>query len=407
MTILGINALHDRSAACSVSSTKQISALCDKRSRAFPTSIIQQLQNTYDSIDSVATVPHAANTVRQAMPRTKIEIVDYCEALSMATICSTDWNSCAILLSDSYYTKLGYYVDGTFYWIREFAYPNSLALFSAAATSFLGFDPLVSEDDARAISLRGNPTYKSWLESNVVAQGDGAYTILHNLERGIGIGVKNYDIATSVQNVISSILVNLASWLRSNIDIPRLAIVGRTASNYISNQELALLSGYTDVAAISLNGAAATALGAAAMIRRPLYEHHYIGLPVTQKISPEEMANKLLHGDIVSYRGEDEFSDNAFTNNNIYTIPYEPRLNNLTSSTVYAVCQDIDYHTYFSGKHKPYFGQYISDVKNRKALNYDRARVVTVAKNKNPYINRVLEFTRAQGYPILVSTPTK
>jgi hypothetical protein len=47
---------------------------------------------------------------------------------------------------------------------------------------------------------------------------------------------------------------------------------------------------------------------------------------------------------------------------------------------------------------------YISAVKNKKALNLDEARVVCVSKNKNPFINRVLEITRAQGYPILVST---
>jgi hypothetical protein len=70
-----------------------------------------------------------------------------------------------------------------------------------------------------------------------------------------------------------------------------------------------------------------------------------------------------------------------------------------------AVCQDIDYSTYFSGHHKPYFGQFICAVKNKKALALDEARVITVSKNKNPLINRVLEITRAQGYPIIVSTP--
>lgn len=405
MTILGINAIHDRSSVCSIDQNKMVSAICEKHNRAFPHSSVNALRRTYEDIDTIATVPHATNCVRQAMPRVRIEQVDYCEALSMATIASTDWTSCAILLIDSYYTRLGYYVDDVFYWIREFTYPNSLALFSASVTRFLGFDPLVSEDEARNLSLRGDPIYKAWMLQHGVAVDDGSYQLLYNLERGFGTAVPDVNVAASAQAVFTEIVLRLASWLRSNIDIPRLAIVGRGAANYITNQELARFAGYEKIAAISINGAAAVSLGAAALLRRPLYEHHYVGTDKNKVINPEEIAAKLLQGDVVNYIGIQEFSDNNFLSNSNLTIPYMPRLHGLANSTVYAVCQDLDYHKYFEGTHLPYFGQYLSEVKNKNALNYDRARVITVSKNKNPYMNRVLELTRAQGYPILVSTP--
>jgi hypothetical protein len=406
MAILGINAVWDRSAACSISSSLSISAICDKHNRAFPLSAVDSLRNSHDDWDSYVTHQHAANEVRQAMPRgVSLEVVDYCEAISMATICSTDWTSCAILLSDSYYTKLGYYKDGSFYWIREFTYPNNLALFSAAVTRFLGYDPLDSEDSARALSMTGNSLYTDWITTNAVAISDGSYQLLHNLERGFGVATRDANIAASAQLVLSSILVNLSAWLRRNIDIDKLAIVGRSASNYISNSAISELSGYKEIAAISLNGAASTALGAAALITRPLLEHHYIGCPTVTDYTADELASKLLNGDIVNFYDKTEFSDNAFLSNNQLMLPFAPLLHNLNTNIVYAVCQDRDYHSYFEGKHIPYYGQYISTVKNKKALQYDSARVITVAKNKNPLINRVLEITRAQGYPIIVSTP--
>lgn len=405
MNILGVNAVWDRSAACSISTSLKISALCDKHSRAFPTSIVDKLRTAHHSFDTVVTHAAAANEVRQSLPRgTRLEIVDYCEALSMATISSTNWNSCAILLSDSYHTKLGYFKDGSFYWIREFTYPNSLALFSASVTRFLGYDPLEGEDTIRELSIKGNNDYVNWITTNAVHIGHGNYQLLHNLERGFGVSVPNTSIAASTQYVLDKILVSLAKWLREHIDLDRLAIVGRTASNYISNSAIANLTDYKEIAAISINGAAAAALGAAALIARPLYEHHYVGYS-QHNHTAEELATKLLAGEIVEFYDTDEFSDNAFLSANKLMIPFVPLLSEHKNKILYAVCQDRDYNTYFESKHIPYFAQYLSVVKNKKVLPYNSARVITVSKNKNPLINRVLELTRAQGFPILMSTP--
>lgn len=403
MAILGINAIADRSSACSISATGAITAelLSDS---SYPEATINSLRSNYESWDAIATVPHAANVVRSQFKR-NVEVVDYCDAIAMATVASTDWTHCAVLLSDAEHTRLGYFADGSFHWIRTFDYPNSIALFSSAATRFLGFDAVSGEDRAREISRRGNPFYAPWISRHVVTQEPGSYTLLHNLERGAGIGSCDANIAASVQSVFTSVLVNLATWLRKHVDSNKLAIVGRSAANYLTNTAIANASGYDHIAAIGINGASAASLGAAAMLSRPLLEHSYIGIQKEPQQSADKLAESLLHGDIVTHFSTNEFSNNSFTNRNRFTIPYEPRLHGLADSTVYAICQDRDYNTYFSGKHLPYFGQYLSAVTNRKALNYDYARVITVGKNKNPFINRVLEITRAQGYPILVSTP--
>lgn len=405
MTILGLNTYGERSSACSISSMLSLSALCSQHSGAFIHNAMRSLNSAYDSFDTVVTHQHSSNEVRSALPRgVRFERVDYCEALSMATIASTDWSSCAILLSDSYYTRLGYYVDGAFYWIREFEYPNSIALFSAAVTRFLGYDPTISEDAARRLAMQGNNSYIDWICTNAITLSDGRYQLLHNLERGFGSSAPNADIAASAQIVFSAVLVSLAAWLRNSIDIPRLAVVGRSAANYITNTAIAELTGYEQIAAISVNGAAATALGCAALIRRPILEHHYIATPTNSDCSAETIAHKLMRGEIVKIMNGIEFSDTAFLSNNYLMLPFASLLKDVTNKPIYAVCQDVDYSTYFSGRHKPYFGQFICAVKNKQAIPYDEVRVITVSKNKNPLINRVLEITRAQGYPIIVST---
>lgn len=403
MAILGINTRGESSAVCMLSSTSSISALCEKHSRAFPHKSIDSLRIAHDSVDCIVTHQHSSNEVRQHVPRgVSFERVDYCEALSMATIASTDWSSCAILLSDSFYTRLGYYVDGSFYWIREFTYPNNIALFSASVSRFLGYD--LNEDYSRWLSLRGESTYSDWITSNAVNISDGNYQILYNLERGFGVGMPNEDVAASAQLVFSSVLVALSVWLRNHVDIPRLAIVGRSAANYITNSAIAELSGYDSIAAISITGAASTALGAAALLQRPLLEHQYVGPSKTQKLTPDELANKLLLGDIVTHYAEPEFSDNSFVNANRLTIAYKPRVHEVSNKPYYVLCQDTDYHKYFENKFIPYFGQYNSGVKNKQVINTETARVLCVSKNKNPYMNRVLEITRAAGYPVIVST---
>lgn len=405
MAVLGINTWGERSSACLISDKLQISALCDTHSSAFCTTAIRTLSTPYEPIHTVVTHQHSANAVRQALPHTRVQTVDYCEALSLATIASTDWDKCAILLCDDYYTRLGYYAQGTFYWIREFCYPNSIALFGASAARFLGYATTDYEQQIVQLGEQGVPVYTPWIKQHVLSMQVGSYQLLHNAERGFGVGVACANAAASVQHALCDMIVNLARWLRTQIDTSRLAIVGRIAANGAVNSAVAELSDYEHIAAISMHGAAATALGAAALIRRPLLEHAYIGVGnAAVSYSAEDAASRLLRGDSIAYVGTSEFSSTSATNNCLLTLAYAPKLHALTTH-YRVICQDRDYHSWFAGKHIPYFGQYRVAVKNKQVINATHATVVATSKNKNPYINRVLELTRAQGYPILVSTP--
>lgn len=405
MSVLGINTWGERSSACFISDKLQISALCDTHSSAFCTTAVSTLNTPYEPIHTIVTHQHSANAVRQALPNAHIQIVDYCEALSMATIASTDWDKCAILLCDDYYTRLGYYAQGSFYWLREFCYPNSIALFGASAARFLGYATVGYEQQIVQLGEQGVPAYTPWIKQHMLSGHSGSYQLLHNAERGFGVGVATADAAASVQQMLCDVVVNLACWLRTQIDTSRLAIVGRIAANGAVNSSVAELSGYEHVAAISMHGAAATALGAAALVRRPLLEHAYIGAGNTAvSYSAEDAANRLLRGDSIAYASTPEFSSTNAVNNCLLTLAYAPKLHAI--NTPYRViCQDRDYHSWFAGKHIPYFGQYRVAVKNKQVINATHATVVATSKNKNPYINRVLELTRAQGYPVLVSTP--
>lgn len=404
MAVLGINTWGERSSACLITDNNQISALCGLHSSAFCANAFNTLKPTYETIHTVVTHAHSVHAVKRALPAgTCVQMVDYCDALSMATIASTDWDSCAILLCDDYYTRLGYFANNCVYWIREFTYPNSLALFSASAARFVGHAAVNSEQAITLLSEQGRDVYTAWIKKHVLAIHDGSYQLLHNAERGFGVATASADVAASVSSVVSETVVNMAQWLKKHVDSSRLAVVGRIAANGISNTAIAQLSGYEHVACISMHGAAATAVGAAALIQRPLLEHAYIG-PETSTTACEQTASALLRGDNVAHGGCTEFSTVSAVNNCLLTLPYAPKLRAI-NKPYHVICQDRDYHSWFEGKHIPYFGQYRVAVKNRQMLDAPYATVVAVSKNKNSHINRVLEITRAQGYPVIVSTP--
>jgi predicted NodU family carbamoyl transferase len=401
MSVLGLSIAENSISACSIINNKVI-ATASTNSLA---DAISKLNNPYNTFKSIVCSYADVPAVKRAARNTAVQGVDYCEALSAATLSTTDWSSCAILLSDAQHTKLGYFADNKFYWLRSFDYPNSIALFYAAGVRLLGFDALTQEDHARELSMRGSPIYAPWIKQQLLHSEDGSYSILQNLERGVGTAVPSADIAASIQCVFSDVLVELAQWLRKTIDSDKLAIVGRSASNYISNAEIAARSGYSHIAAISASVPQALALGAASLIQRPLLEHPYTGITRNAVATAEHVASKLLLGERVTHDIGDELSTSTFVNRNILSLAFAPIVHSLGNSTKYVVCQDKDFHSYFEGEHIPYFGEYICRVKNKQVINLDYARVIVVSKNKNPFINRVLELTRAQGYPVLVSTP--
>lgn len=410
MRILGISAYEGQSATFDIADKRVLGARLSTELSSF--------DNRTQDWDYVA-YPHTKHfdeIKALVKPFTSARVVstDYRESLAMSAICTRDWDYCAVMLVDSYYCALGYYTSGNFYWLREFNYPNSLSLFYSAATRFLGFDPL-QESLLLEASLLGNTTYENIISERIINSSDGDYTVLLDLTRGIGVGPLNFDIARSVQAVFNRIVLSLAQWLAKSVSNKQLAYAGRSSANYQANTLLAEFSGFNDIAIQPLTSSAGAALGAAALIERPLWVSTHLGINHEPDISADTFAQLLMRGKILPLiAGREEISDTSFVNRNLIAIPFEDTMPEYRKQAKFkyswqspiVLCQERDYHTYYQGKHYPTFGQYLSYNKpDTPKFNTNYTRVVTTSISSNAYINRVLEITRASGYPILVSSP--
>lgn len=404
MNILGINSCIDRSSAFS-SVNNRLSAALEQHfthalpERAFPHNSIASFNESWDVVATTAINADIRANIRKHTLAT-IELVDYRAALSMATIATRNWDTCAVIAIDSETSSLGYYANKSFHWLREFDHPNSLALFVAAANRLLGFNPLLGDEPAKQLSIGGTTIYESWILDKIIHIGDGSYQLMHDLSRGVGVASPNPDIAASVYSVYTSVMLSLARWLAKQTGCSRVAIVGQAATNYFSNTAILDEGIFEEIATLPISGAAATAIGAAAMLHRPLIEHSYLGVESSSYQTPEQVAELLLRGQVVKYiNGRREFSDTSFVNNNAIFIPFIPLV---SSNNYYHICQQRDFNTYYSCKAEPTHGQYLSRVIH-ESIQGDTVRAVTVSSNRNAFMNRVLELTRAQGYPIIFS----
>ena len=405
MNVLGINYNIDRSSAAHCT-PRLITASLEQQfthvrgERAFPHNSIRSFNEyVWDAIAIPKQLYRDARTHIRKHSTAVIVAVDYLEALSMATISATDYNCCAIIAVDSECVSLGYYADNSFYWILHLDSINSIATFSAAISQFLGYN-VYSEDAFRKLSLQGNPKFATWMHNQFIDLHDRGYTMLSSANNGYGTAVPDADIAASAQAVINNTMVHLAQWLQLRCNTDKLAIVGRIAANYISNTAILDTGLFSSIATIPVSSGAAVSLGAAALLSRPLLEHCYIGQDAIGFESPEQVASALLAGNIVSIEhGKQEFSDNSFINRNKLFIPFDTLV---TQDAHYHICQERDFASYYGCGANPTHGQYLSKVMTPKFKDA-YARVVTVASNRNPFINRVLEITKQHGYPILFS----
>lgn len=410
MHILGLNYHEDRSSAVSVHNQRVVGGLLTS-SLEFPHSLVTELANPHQSFDyAVTTSNRGLSSFKQLLkPHTKAEavLVDYREALAMSSIAMRDWSTCAVMVIDPYHCSLGYYADRQFYWLREFSYPNSISLFYSAAAKLLGFDPLTEEYKLTESSIQGLPIYTSLIESRFVNIQEGDYTLLQNLEYGVGSGPLNLDISASVQAVFSKVILSLAAWLAKHVGDTKLAYAGKASANYLTNTMLADSKYFSELSIQPLTSAAGAAIGAAALISRPIWDRIDIGEEVITQISPELLVKKLIKGEIVSYRNNRaEFIDRSTINRNWLAIPFKTTIElfrktaDLTEpwQQPFVICQEKDYKS----ESLP-FGQVMASTLGQYKYN----RLVTTNLSTNPFINRVLELLKLEGYNKLISYPIK
>ena len=162
-------------------------------------------------------------------------------------------------------------------------YPNSLGLFYSTATRLLGLQPLSDESQVMAAAAYGTAKWSKYIRDNILHYDyKGSYTVLQDLERGVGYGALDWDIAASVQNVTQTIIANMASWLQQETGMTKLAYAGGVALNCVANTEILKWTEFDDVAIQPAAGDAGCALGAAALLERPKHFTPYLGISASR-----------------------------------------------------------------------------------------------------------------------------
>ena len=429
MKILGVSSYHHDSAAASVKDGLILGAAHEERftrkkyDNSFPHQTIEWLRNTYEDWDFAAfyeesTYSDFKSDIRK-ITKAQPVLVDHHEAHAMSSIMMTDWTECAVMVVDTiggkFSTSLGVYNNGRIEWIKRFRYPNSIGLFYSSATRLLGFEPLSGESQVMAAAGYGSPKWSQLIKDRIIHLEDGNYTLLHDLRRGAGFGVLDWDVAASVQQVFTEIVYNLADWLYRESGMTNLAYAGGCALNCVTNSYLARYSAYDNIAIQPAAGDAGAALGAAALIERPLWESPFIGYEDYAAVTPEEAADRILRGDIIPViNGRAEFGPRALGNRSLLCAPIDDTIDRLNkikgrdkdSWRPYApIVQDKEADNFFHMVRPCSNMLFTADIKEQSNFKtHDMTGRVQYIDGSQPYLYKVLEITRQFGYPILINT---
>ena len=430
MKILGVSCYHHDSAAASISNEIIEGASQEERfsrkkfDNSFPSKTVQWLQNIYDDWEFAAfyeesTYSQFKSDIKKYTSARPV-LVDHHEAHAMSSILMTNWYECAVMVVDTvgnrYSTSLGVYKDGKIEWIKRFRYPNSLGLFYSSATRLLGFVPLSDECKVMSAAAYGDPKWLPFIQDKIIHwDRHGDYTLLQNLERGVGEGALDWDIAASVQSTLEHILLSLATWLQKETGLDNLAYAGGVALNCVANTKIKRFTPFKDIAIQPAAGDAGCALGAAALISRPLWENAYLGILDSNNVSADECADRILKGEIVSViQGRAEFGPRALGNRSLLCAPTDDNIKKLNiikerhsdSWRPYApICQKEQADNFFKVYQHSKDMLFVADIIDGNFKTYDStARLQTVTGSSNAYLWKVLEKTRQYGYPILINT---
>ena len=430
MNILGISSYHHDSAAAVINDETIIGASQEERftrkkyDNSFPINTINWLQTSSNDFDhAVFYEEQYYNQFKsdiKKLTKAKPILVDHHEAHAMSSILTTKWDECAVMVIDTvggkYSTSLGVFQNGKFTWIKRFRYPNSLGLFYSAATKLLGFKPLSDECQVMAAAAYGKPKWRQLIRDKILHWDYKAdYTVLQDLERGIGAGTLDWDIAASVQDVFETISANLASWLQQETGMTNLAYAGGCALNCVANTNLTLWSGFDEIAIQPAAGDAGCALGAAAIISRPITFTPYLGISSTRNLYADHYASLILDNQIVPIiEGRAEFGPRALGNRSLLCLPNDKNIEKLNkikgretdSWRPYApVIREEDADNYFYLTKNCTYMLFTSNIKNGEFKTHNNtARVQVVSQTSNIFLWRILTLTSKWGFPLLINT---
>ncbi len=247
--------------------------------------------------------------------------------------------------------------------LREIRYPQSLGMFYAALTAYLGFEVNEGEYKVMGLASYGQPVYGAEMAKLMELHDDGSFRVdlsffdyVHSLERMFSpklvellgpprlpaepVERRHMDIAASVQRRVEEALSNLARSLKDATGSRHLCMAGGVAHNVVANSAIQRSGMFDDVFIQPASGDSGAAVGAALegywravetprtprphydTCLGPAFDEAAIAKVLKarrltfQKLPPEELCGevaKLIHADLVVgwFQGRMEFGPRA------------------------------------------------------------------------------------------------
>lgn len=425
MKTLGVSAYYQDSAVAYIkdglikSAAKEQHFSRELNTNKFPSKALRWVKDVYEDFDHI--VFYEESTYKRfkddikAYSKTKPELVDHHEAHAMSGLIMSDCAESAIIIADclggKFSMSLGYYQKGSFNWLKRFSYPNSLGLLYSAVTKFIGFNPLEEEYKTMYAARLGKPLWKSWAYDNIVHFSQDSFDVLISATRGFGNGLLDYNVASTAQAMLEEIILSLANWLHHETGSFNLVFSGQLATNTDLCAAIKNLSSYSNILIPTDPGEAGCALGAAALVEKPLWETPYLGKLEQDLLFTEDCADKILKGELTPViHGRTEFSYESLGNRSFLCIPTEAniqklnKIKKLPSWVSYpVVSQEKEAGKFFEIDVNSYYKQFSYNIINTNYKQQHSKQVVQLVNiTKNAYINRVLEKTKQYGYPFLI-----
>ncbi|RRO14203.1 carbamoyltransferase [Saccharopolyspora rhizosphaerae] len=218
--------------------------------------------------------PHFLATALPGLDTDVVVCVPHHVAHAASAALAAPFGDCAVLTADgrgeSTSGLAGSYSGGRLTTLAEQRLPHSLGLMYEELTEHLGFRRSSDEYKVMALASYAEPAFLADFRE-LIRTGDGHYTIdpidwQRWAPRRTGrepLGDKHAQLASSVQERLEEVLLDLARWLHDQTGERRLAMAGGVALNCVANTRIACEGPFDEVWVQPAAGDAGTALGAA------------------------------------------------------------------------------------------------------------------------------------------------
>ncbi len=408
-------------------------------------------------IEYARTAPGFLGTALPGLDPSRVSYVPHHVAHAASAGLAGPYRDCDVLVLDGRGEAsshlAGRYDDGTLTPLAGQSLPHSLGLAYEELTEHLGFLRSCDEYKIMALSSYGKPRFADQLRDFLYTTGDGGFrtepvdwaSFAPALSGGQDWTSDHADLASSVQQRLEDMLLELAGWLQAQTGGKSLTLAGGVALNCVANTRILEEGPYDGVWVQPAAGDAGTALGGAlhlahgggdlvepmpgANLGREWTEDeiaHYLTTAALLFERPADVADTVAEclaadGIIAWFQGRSEFGPRALGNRSLLAHPGRignlERLNDVKGREqfrpVAPMCRIERASEIFT--RGPIPSPYMLFVHDVAASWRDRipavvhvdgtARVQTVDPATDPLLARMLAcFERRTGLPVVVNT---